>query len=321
MNGAEARVIADTAREEATASLTEDAEVSSKSIASVDDLAELILTTTDTKRSLIAFGGLAGSEPTDHATVLAGRLLARHGTELAVRKILDAAPQADAVRTLSNVVWEGHEGSYRLAHQGEDVGSLREAVLCLTTLVIAHLEKGPKGVDSVASSTPLLRLRPTKDVVARKSPRTITDRRTQALIEQVATSGDDDTFVVLGDDLVAMPARAASALVAQWQGWMQVAKDRDFSIEQAVALTPCLPSGARHMVVAHLRKSTRIRPLEASDAPPLTNVAHCVSRMPAEEAKLAVRRLHAIFFKDQYETVDDFLMACLGNVLKVSVAS
>jgi hypothetical protein len=321
MDSAHAQLLVETGSDQVAALRNAETEISSKSIASVDDLAELILTTKETKRLLIAFGGLAGSEPNDHATVLAGRLLARHGTERAVRWMLDSAPQEEAVKTLSNVVWEGQEGSYSLAHQGEDVGALRGAVLCLTALVIAHLEKGPKGVDSVANSTPLLKLRPAKKAAARSMPPSITDRRTQALIELVAASGDDDTFVVLGDHLVAMPVRAANALVAQWQGWMQVAKDRDFNVEQAVALTPCLPSGALHVVVAHLKESTQIRALSGSNAPPVANVARCLSRMSAREAKRAALRLHAVFFKAQYETVDTFLMACLGNVLKNQGAS
>ena len=321
MNGAEARVIADTGSDEATASPTTDVEVSSKSITSVDDLAKLILTTKETKRLLITFGDLVDSNPSDDAAVLAERLLARHGTERSVRKILDSAPQADAVRTLSNVVWEGHEGSYALAHQGEDVGALRAAVLCLTTLVVAHLEKGPKGVDSVANSTPLLKLRPARKAVAPSMRPTTADRRTQALIELVAASAEDDTFVVLGDHLVAMPTRAANALVAQWPGWLQVVRDRDFNVEQAVALTPCLPSGALHVVVAHLKESTQIRTLSALSAPPLAIVAHCLSRMPNQQAKRATLRLHAVFFQEQYQTVDAFLMACLGNVLKDQGAS
>jgi len=321
MNGAEARVIADANRDEATGSASADVEVSSKAIASVDDLAELILTNADAKREAIRLGGLEDSKPTDHATVLAGRLLARNGTERAVRKILDAAPEVEVIDTLSGIVWQGQEASYVLARPDEEIGALREAVLCLTTLVVAHLEKGPKGVDSVASSTPLLKLRPAKEEIVRRAPRTITDSYTQALIEQIAMSGEDDEFVVLGDDLVAMPARAADALVAQWNGWMHVAKDREFNVAQSVGLTPCLPSGVRQLVVEYLRQSVAIRLLEPRDAPPLANVAHCISRLPSDKAKQTVQRVHAVFFKDQYRTVDDFLMACLGKLLKVEAAS
>jgi hypothetical protein len=176
-------------------------ELSCKSIASVDDLAELLLTSTGAKRMLIAFGGLAGSEPTDHPGVLAERLLARHGTELSVRKILDAAPAEEVVGTLSNVVWEGHEGSYVLARQGNDAGSLRAAVLCLTSLVTAHLEKGAKGVDSVANSTPLLKLVGGGKTEQARPVSTATDPHTHAMLEQVANSSREDAFVMLGADL------------------------------------------------------------------------------------------------------------------------
>lgn len=321
MDSAHAQLIVENESDQVTAPGNAGTEISSKSIASVDDLAELILTNADSKRCVIRLGGLAKSKPTDHATVLAGRLLARNGTELAVRKILDAAPEIEVIETLSSVVWEGQEASYVLARPDEEIGALREAVLCLTTLVVAHLEKGPQGVDSVASSTPLLKLRPSKQGVTQQVPRTITDGHTQALIEQIAMSDTDDAFVVLGDDLVAMPVRAADGLVAQWNGWIHVAKDREFNVEQSVGLTPCLPSGVRHLVVEHLRKSAPIRLLEPCDAPPLANVAHCISRMPEEEAKQAIERVYAVFFKDQYRSVDDFLMACLGNLLKVQGAS
>jgi hypothetical protein len=320
MNGAEAWAIVEAANDQEAVSPASDAEVSSKSIASIDDLAELLLTTTATKRLLIAFGGLVGSEPTDHATVLAERLLARHGTELSVRKILDAALQAEGIDALAKVVWEGHEGSYVLAHQGEEPGSLRAAVPCLTTLVTAHLEKGEKGVDSVASSTPLLKTVRRNNAEKRRLPRTITDRHTQALIELVSTSTADDVFVMLEEDLVAMPSRAANAIVAQWQGWLHVVKDRGFNVEQSVAATPCLPPGARDVVAAHLRKMTPIRLLDGSDAPAIANVAHCISRMPENEAKQAAQRLHAVFFLEQHASVNDLLMACLGHLLNLSEA-
>ena len=118
-----------------------------------------------------------------------------------------------------------------------------------------------------------------------------------------------------------MPARAASAILAQWQGWMHVVKDRDFNVEQSVAASPCLPPGACDVVVAHLRKLTPIRLLDEADAPPLASVAHCISRMPEEKAKQSVQRLHAVFFLEQHQSVDDFLTACLGHLLKLSEAS
>jgi hypothetical protein len=276
----------------------------------VDDLAELLLRDASLKRKLIESEQLSGLAPNEDISVVVERLLALRGTEATVRKILDTPNGEDVARALSKVAWQGQERAYTLVEPGDDPGSLREAVLCLTTLVTAHLEHGPKGVDSVGNSTPLLKA--SKAHV--RSASDVADPSAVALVELVSNSGPGDAFVVLADDFLRMTQQAFKVLWVNWDSWLQLLGDGDY-VEKAVRLTPGLPSGAEDIIITQLRRKTSIRAVSERDAPPFREVARTLSLMDEEKAKCAAARLFEVFFRSRYGDPESFLLACLEEVI------
>jgi len=310
MGSAEGRVLVDVRATHEAGALNTNGERSSATIESVDDLAELLLRDASLRRKLIESEQLSGLMPNDDISVVVERLLALRRTEVTVRKILDAPNGEDVVRALSQFAWQGQERAYTLVEPNDDPGSLREAVLCLTTLVTAHLEHGPKGVDSVAKSTPLLKA--SKDHAP--STNDVADPKAVALVELVSNSGPGDPLVVLGDDFLTMTKQAFKVLWVNWDSWLQLLGDGDY-VEKAVRLTPGLPSGAEDIIIAQLRRKTSIRAVSERDAPPLREVVRILSQMEEEKAKCAAARVFEVFFRSRYDNLERFLMACLEEVV------
>ena len=297
---------------------------SDEAIESLQSLAGLLLTSNDAKRSLILRSRIMAADENSPVQELVGALVRRYGNQLTVRKLLDSQPESFVVDLFSRITWIGKNKAYRFVPPEGDPAEMREAVLCLTRLLLAHLAKGKAGVDSVAESSGLLQpvtapktyeppvAQWESSVAEMEEPVQMQPSPPSAIIEAVAMSSSGEVLVTIGDEMLSLPSKAAKLMDAQWQGWSAIARDPDFDLSAAVALTPGLNQELVGVVVSLLQNGSRLRFVELGEGPSLREVALYLSSLPIESGTAASERLRAVFFDEQFANQETFLLGCLG---------
>lgn|GEM_PF-2103422 len=307
---------------------------SDDAIGSIEGLAELLLTSQDAKRSLILRNRIMGAGENSSARDLVGALLRRHGNELTVRKLLDSQPAQVVVDLLSEITWIGEHEAYRFVTPEDDPAGRREAVVCLTRLLLAHLGTGKVGVDSVAESSELLqpvsspRLVEPTHAATTESKQEERDREEPedeaktdqepppgtSILEAVAMSSSGEVLVEIGTDILSLPSKAAKLIEVQWKGWSAIAEYPDFDLRTAVALIPGLNVDHVDAVVSHLQNGDRFRYIQLGEGPSIKEAALYLSSLPIEEGTAASERIRAVFFEKKFATQEEFLLTCLAAV-------
>lgn len=292
---------------------------SDEAMSSIEALADLLLTSTEAKRSLILRNRIMAADENSPSKALVDALLRRYGHDLTVRKLLDSQSEAMVVDLLCGMDWRGENQAYRFAKPDADPASMRQAVLRLTMLVLAQLKSGKAGVDSIATSNEFLQPIPFEEEQPSSLPKEEPEPEAEdsishlAIIKAVAMSNTGDVLVAIDDDLMSLPSKAVRLMDAQWRGWSSIAQDPDFDIRAAVALTG-LSKDEVDAVVAHLHTGGHLRYVELDDPPSLGEVAVYLSSLPTEIGLAASERLRAMFFADQFHTQEEFLLGCLAEM-------
>jgi hypothetical protein len=283
----------------------------SSSIASVDDVAELLLRTWNTRRRLVEFADLKGAAADDSTPTLVRQLLRQGGTEWGIRVLIDSQLQSHVLRELSSIIWVGEQVSYNTLPPENDPHAIREAICDLTRLLIEGITRGPRGIDAVAPSVPLLR-RASVDPQAFSGD---TNRRERELVEAVARSQQGHAIVLLGNEVLTMPDESARMIERNWERWRALTGSDVVTLDSAVAVVPGLHASERRIVLSHLRQGSSPRRFTTDDLPSAEVLVRYLVACPEPDARLAATRLQSALFSRVYRSVDEFLIGCLAFLL------
>lgn len=284
----------------------------SSTIASVDDVAELLLRTWNARTRLINFADLKGVSPDDSTSALVRELLRRGGTEWSVRVLVDSQSETVVLGALLSIVWVGEQQSYRSLPPERQPHAIREAICDLTRLLIGRITRGPRGVDVVAPSVALLQRKSAKVQMCADNAKL----QDSGLVDIVATSAEGDVIVFLGGECLALPLETVEELERKWSRWGILADSENAILDDRLGLIRGLNAYEQSVVLSQLRLGGGPRRLTPKDLPSGEAVVTYLASCPETHARRAAERLHSVIFSKVYRSVDEFLLGCLGLLLK-----